>query len=235
MASFTSRFPGQHCVACGVEFIPGESEIVVHPTARGPRGGKKYAHANPRECGARHNPMSHLVGSRKRKSKYSESYVAGYDAAKRLLDFHPAEVLAGLSLAQAWGAAQRDKLVPYWAAEDPEFYGGFVDALPAVKKEARSMARGFESSDTMSRYNPRPRVFRNAGRRTYKGQPKAGRRERMGPVTGLPSVGVEASYHDTDARHMTTQQLVDVGASWSKAELTRRGRGSDGIKLAWKK
>lgn len=41
-----ARFPGQ-CVVCGGEFVPRETEVEVHPTMRGPRGGKKMAHV---EC-----------------------------------------------------------------------------------------------------------------------------------------------------------------------------------------
>ena len=243
MAAITAKFPGQHCVECGAEFTPGHSQIAVHPRIRGPRGGKKYVHANPGECGmrsnpfGRRNPLHELSGGRKRKgkskSKYTMSYVAGSDAAKKLLDKHDAEVVMELGTAAAWGAANRGGLVPYWADEDPEFYAGFIDTLPAVRRQAKSMASGYESSDIMSRYNPR--VFRNAGRRTFKGQPKAGRLERMGPVSGLPSVGTMAEYHDTDARSLSSKQLVDIGGSWATAELRRRGRDADGVKLAWKK
>jgi hypothetical protein len=241
MAAITAKFPGQHCVECGAEFTPGHSQIQVHPSIRGPKGGKKYVHANPGECGmrsnpfGRRNPLRELGGGRKRGSKYTQSYVAGSDAAKKLLDKHDAEVVVGLGTAAAWGAANRGGLVPFWADEDAEFYTGFIDTLPAVKAQARSMAQGFDSGDYMSRYNPAPRVFRNAGRRTFKGQPKAGRLERMGPVTGLPSMGTDAPYHDTDVRNMTKQQLVDSGAPWAAAELRRRGRDAQGVKMAWKK
>ena len=43
---FVARFPGQHCTQCGGEFIPGESEISVDPSERGPMGGKRYMHAH---------------------------------------------------------------------------------------------------------------------------------------------------------------------------------------------
>jgi hypothetical protein len=45
-------FPGVSCCTCGHDLPPG-SEAVVHPTMRGPKGGKKYAHVN---CGVRKNP-----------------------------------------------------------------------------------------------------------------------------------------------------------------------------------
>lgn len=239
MEAITAKFPGQHCVECGAEFIPGESQIMVHPHIRGPKGGKKYAHANPGECGmranpfGRRNPLKELVGEGKRKSKYTDSYVKGTYAAKMLLDKHDPEVVAELGSVAAWSMATRGGLVPFWAEEDPEFYAGFIDTLPAVRSHAQSMALGYESSDIMSRYNPR--AVRNAGRRTFKGQKKAGRLERLGPVTGLPSVGTEAPYHDTDARGLSSKQLVDIGGAWATAELRRRGRDADGVKLAWKK
>ena len=53
-----AMFPGMMCVAksCrsneGREIIPGQ-DIEVHPSIRGPQGGKKYTHS---ECMARSNP-----------------------------------------------------------------------------------------------------------------------------------------------------------------------------------
>lgn len=47
-----ARYPGQCCV-CGGEIVPRESEVEVHPTIVGPRGGKKMAHA---ECLTKSNP-----------------------------------------------------------------------------------------------------------------------------------------------------------------------------------
>jgi len=51
-----AMFPGMKCQHCGAEINPG-TEIDVHPTLRGPQGGKRYVHANPSQCsGARSNP-----------------------------------------------------------------------------------------------------------------------------------------------------------------------------------
>lgn len=51
-----AMFPGIKCQHCGAEINPG-TEIDVHPTLRGPQGGKRYIHANPSQCsGARSNP-----------------------------------------------------------------------------------------------------------------------------------------------------------------------------------
>ena len=51
-----AMFPGMTCEECGAEFRPG-TEIEVHPTIRGPQGGKRYLHANPAQCRApRRNP-----------------------------------------------------------------------------------------------------------------------------------------------------------------------------------
>lgn len=51
-----AMFPGMKCEECGSEFRPG-TEIEVHPTIRGPQGGKRYLHANPAQCRApRRNP-----------------------------------------------------------------------------------------------------------------------------------------------------------------------------------
>jgi hypothetical protein len=51
-----AMFPGMKCQHCGAEINPG-TEIDVHPTLRGPQGGKRYIHANPSQCsGARSNP-----------------------------------------------------------------------------------------------------------------------------------------------------------------------------------
>ena len=244
MTAITAKFPGQHCVECGAEFTPGHSQIQVHPSIRGPKGGKKYVHANPAECGARHNPFGRrnpakrMIGSAGKVPR-NDAGIAGYHAAKGLLDHVPEDVIVQLTLREGLMRADQHGLTPRWIKGDEDeyvdFVSGFTETFPAVKAQARSMSQGFDSGDYMSRYNPAPRVFRNAGRRTFKGQPKAGRLERMGPVTGLPSMGTDAPYHDTDVRHMTKQQLVDSGAPWAAAELRRRGRDAQGVKLAWKK
>jgi hypothetical protein len=54
----TAKFPGQSCVVCGAEFVPGTTQIEVHPTITGPKGGKKYVHSNPGECSAHSNPYA---------------------------------------------------------------------------------------------------------------------------------------------------------------------------------
>ena len=53
MSETTIRFPGIECVACHHEIEPGTTAH-VHPTIRGPKGGKKYVHT---ACGARANPF----------------------------------------------------------------------------------------------------------------------------------------------------------------------------------
>lgn len=229
MAPVTARFPGQRCVECGVEFIPGETQITVHPSKRGPKGGKKYAHANG--CGARHNPLRDLAG--KRGGKYTNEYVAGSDAAKKLLRKLDPAVVAELTPTAAWGSAQRANLVPRWATDDEDFFLGFFDTMPAVSREASSMASGWDSGDTYTRYNPR--VRRNAGRRTKGGVAKKGRLPRMGAIDFLPAAGQPADYHREGARSMSSSQLVKLGTPWAQQELRRRGRGADGVKLAWKR
>lgn len=63
--------------------------------------------------------------------------------------------------------------------------------------------------------------FRNAGRRTHKGRQKSDRLARMSPS-------------DTcDLSGMSKAQLVAQGDAAAMKELARRGRGSDGVKLAW--
>lgn len=59
--ALVARFPGQHCTRCGAEFIPGESEIAVDPSQRGPMGGKRYMHAHG--C-AQSNPAKRRVKAR---------------------------------------------------------------------------------------------------------------------------------------------------------------------------
>lgn len=58
---FVARFPGQKCTRCGSEFIPGESEISVDPSERGPMGGKRYMHAHG--C-AQSNPVRRRTRAR---------------------------------------------------------------------------------------------------------------------------------------------------------------------------
>ena len=41
-----AKYPNACCI-CRKQFVPGESEIELHPTLRGERGGKKYNHV---EC-----------------------------------------------------------------------------------------------------------------------------------------------------------------------------------------
>ncbi len=41
-----ARFPGT-CVVCGGDIIPRQHDVEIHPTIRGPKGGKKVCHA---EC-----------------------------------------------------------------------------------------------------------------------------------------------------------------------------------------
>lgn len=244
MAAITAKFPGQHCVECGAEFTPGHSQIQVHPSIRGPKGGKKYVHANPAECGARHNPFGRrnpakrMYGSAGRVPR-NDAGIAGYHAAKGLLDHVPEDVIVQLNIRQGLMRADQHGLTPRWVKGDEDeyadFVSGFSETFPAVKAQARSMAQGFDSGDYMSRYNPAPRVFRNAGRRTHAGQPKAGRLPRMEEPTGLPSMGTPAPYHNNDMRLMSKQQLVEANAPWAVAELRRRGRDAQGVKLAWKK
>lgn len=49
-----ARFPGS-CVVCGGDIIPRESEVEIHPTLRGPKGGKKVCHS---ECLTKSNPLA---------------------------------------------------------------------------------------------------------------------------------------------------------------------------------
>ena len=49
-----ARFPGS-CVVCGGDIIPRQSEVEIHPTIRGPKGGKKVCHS---QCLAKSNPLA---------------------------------------------------------------------------------------------------------------------------------------------------------------------------------
>jgi len=53
-----ARFPGQFCSRTGAPLIPGESEIEIDPTLKGPKGGNRYmlvgeARNNPRNARGR--------------------------------------------------------------------------------------------------------------------------------------------------------------------------------------
>ena len=52
-----AKYAGKHCPICGVEFIPGESDIAPHPTERGPKGGKVWV-CESHVGGAMSNPFA---------------------------------------------------------------------------------------------------------------------------------------------------------------------------------
>lgn len=72
-----------------------------------------------------------------------------------------------------------------------------------------------------ARRNPR----RNAGRRTFQGEPKPGRLPRL-PAYSAPS---------GDLFGVGSKELARMGTPEAVAELQRRGRDADGVKLAWKR
>lgn len=81
----------------------------------------------------------------------------------------------------------------------------------------------------------------NAGRRTHRGQQKAGRPAPYEAPMG-PKVGELARVHDTDLRAMTSAQLRQFEMAETKAELSRRERADSGRKKnepawlqAWRK
>jgi len=47
-----ARYPGT-CGVCHGEIVPRESDVDIHPTLRGKRGGKVYCHS---QCLAKSNP-----------------------------------------------------------------------------------------------------------------------------------------------------------------------------------
>lgn len=124
------RFPGISCCVCG-EGLQGQ-EACIHPTERGPQGGKRYCHE---EC----------LGS---------------------------------------------------AAHANPFMG----------------------------HNPF--MEENAGRRTFRGAQKPGRLPRRPAAERRHAQGEWIS--------MTVAELVADGSQGAKAELRRRDRDTDGVKLAWK-
>jgi hypothetical protein len=86
-----AMFPGMMCVAksCrsneGREIIPGQ-DIEVHPSIRGPQGGKKYTHS---ECMARSNPNYHRKIERAEfelVTRQSKRHLAIQDARRRILE-----------------------------------------------------------------------------------------------------------------------------------------------------
>lgn len=320
MASITSKFPGQSCVECGHEFVPGQTEIVVHPSKRGPKGGKKYVHANPGECAARSNPRSRSRKNRA-KTRYTRAYVEGYESAKRLRDHYDDEVIAQLNVRAAMNAAERAGLRHRMFIGESDWDDGFRSGLTLVKDQAQAMIGGLGGiRSVMPRGNPRyskgyvagyqsaaqlldhyddeviaqlnnmaalnaahraglrsrrfkddpqweegffvglgpvqdraramtgslggirsvmprmnPRSRRNAGRRTSRGAQKSGRMDRMAEIDFLPPASSgPAPFHREDARSLSSRQLANMSEPWAKQELRRRGRDSDGVKLAWK-
>jgi hypothetical protein len=229
--SITARFPGQSCVQCGGEFTPTVSQMSVHPSITGPRGGKKYVHANPSECGARHNPgrLRDMPGERK---KYSRAYVAGGDAAKKLLAHYGAGTIAKMGLRRAYSALNEVGEIPSNYRNNEDFYLGLKAMLPAVKRHAAAKDAGWDS--TLPRLNP---ARRNAGRRTAKGKQKKGRLRRTPKAQG-PAVGIESIYHASDLPSMSSRDLVkfaNQGHEWAEQELDRRDRNAAGTKNAWLK
>ena len=72
-----------------------------------------------------------------------------------------------------------------------------------------------------ARRNPR----RNAGRRTFRGEPKAGRPPRFDD-------------YEADENYLLglgSKDLARMGTPEALDELERRERGPDGVKLAWKR
>ena len=59
-----AKYAGKHCPICGVEFIPGESDIAPHPTERGPKGGKVWV-CESHVGGAASNPRQYTRGKGK--------------------------------------------------------------------------------------------------------------------------------------------------------------------------
>jgi len=62
-----AKFGGKSCCMCGSEFIPGETEIEVHPTQVGPRGGKVWV------CAVHLDEKSNPVQVRKGRGKYAQT------------------------------------------------------------------------------------------------------------------------------------------------------------------
>lgn len=71
-----------------------------------------------------------------------------------------------------------------------------------------------------------PFMEENAGRRTFRGAQKPGRLPRRPAAERRHAQGEWIS--------MTVEELVSDGSAGAKAELRRRDRDTDGIKLAWK-
>lgn len=89
-----ARFPGSCCV-CGGEFEPRVTEIEVHPTIVGPKGGKKMVHSNPAECsGAREN-----AGRRKKRGLAPYAAPQGPRAGREVALLHAGD-LRGMSMAE---------------------------------------------------------------------------------------------------------------------------------------
>lgn len=107
-----------------------------------------------------------------------------------------------------------------------ELSGRKPPGLTRKEKKAIPPARAFfiDEKEMKKRFgvkNPR----RNAGRRTFRGEPKAGRLPR------LPAYAVGDEYLFS----VGSKELARMGTPEAVAELQRRGRDADGVKLAWKR
>lgn len=103
--------------------------------------------------------------------------------------------------------------------------------LDEIRKEIESMGLSVEDEDfdliagAKKKMKKNPFLHENAGRRTLKGAQKEGRLPRMAAYAAPQDYLMSA----------TIIQLVQMGSEAARAELARRGRDADGVKLAWKK
>jgi hypothetical protein len=138
----TAKFPGQSCVECGEEFTPGESQICQHPTEVGPKGGKRWMHANPGECSsARQNAgRRSFKGEQKagRLPKRDRTYTA--PVAFEVSAFaHKADLAAATSELLAQIAAGSDRELAALAAAELNHR----DRLLSGRKKAWGAGPGF--------------------------------------------------------------------------------------------
>ena len=145
------RFPGVTCAVCGQPLPPG-SEAEVHPTLRGPQGGKKYYHS---QHGAQGNTRRRAKRGRSNGSKGitifvdlemdNEADTQGGGPGNREKDFIPQHVLE-----QAENERDAFDLVGDYVSEETGWLVAGTDEISARKIKQAVAVKGNPKVHRMS-------------------------------------------------------------------------------------
>jgi len=201
-----AKFAGKHCPMCGVEFIPGESDIAPHPTERGPKGGKVWV-CESHIGGAMENPRQVKRG--KGKFKQTAKSVQAQLRHQNLLE----------DIAQEGGMGGYE----------------YALAGPTPTRVYQQVANPFANAGRRTRgVLGGPSVPNKYAKGKKQGQARLPRLAAAASCdySAMPVGTYDKATKSFSGGLVGKAQSGDSGAV---AELSRRGRDADGFKMAWKK